>query len=107
PDYLQVDVSANLALREDAPPTDAIHAVRRALAAFFHPLTGGPDRTGWPFGRPVYVSEIYAALETVPLVSYVEDVQVSSPAGDSRVLTDESDKVVGIDLEPHELVRLA
>jgi hypothetical protein len=106
PDYLRVDVSADLALREDAPPAEAIRLSRRALVAFFHALTGGPDRAGWPFGRPVYVSEIYAELEKVPLVSYVENVQVSAPAGDERLLTDEADRVVGVELEANELVRL-
>ena len=30
---------------------------RRSLALYeyFHPITGGPDGTGWPFGRPVNV----------------------------------------------------
>jgi hypothetical protein len=107
PDYLPVEISANLALHEDAPPAEALAAARAALARFFHPLTGGPERTGWPFGRAVYVSEVYAELERVALVSYVEDVQVSTSAGESRVQIDEADRVVGIELEAHELVRLA
>ena len=38
-------------------------AARQALRAFFHPLTGGPEQTGWPFGRAVYASEVSAVLE--------------------------------------------
>ena len=106
PDYLPIEIAANLALAQDVPPDDALHAARAALTAFFHPLTGGPDRTGWPFGRSVYISEIYAELERVPLVSYVEEVRVSTAAGDSRLQIDEADRVVGIDLEPNELVWL-
>lgn len=107
PDYLAVEVSANLALRPDAPPEAALSAARAALAEFLHPLTGGPDRTGWPFGRTVYTSEVYAELEQVALVDYVEDVVLSTAAGEGRMLLDETDRTVGIELEPNELVRLA
>jgi hypothetical protein len=107
PDYLPVKIAANLALREDAPPHATLEAAGRALTAFFDPLTGGPEQTGWPFGRAVYASEVSAALEQLPLVDYVEDVQLTTPAGADRVQTDESGRVVvGIELDAHELVRL-
>jgi len=106
PDYLPVEVAANVALREDAPPAEALRTARVALAAFLHPLTGGPERAGWPFGRAVYVSEVYAELERVPLVNYVEDVRVSTAAGESRALTDEAGREVGVELEANELPRL-
>jgi hypothetical protein len=106
PDYLPVEVAANLALREDAPPLEALEAARQALRAFFHPLTGGPERTGWPFGRAVYASEVSAVLEQLSLVDYVEDVQLATPAGVDRVETEEGGRLVGIELDAHELVRL-
>jgi hypothetical protein len=112
PDYLPVEVAANLALREDAPPRDTLDAARQALRAFFDPLTGGPERTGWPFGRAVYASEVSTVLEQVSLVDYVEDVQLATPAGADRVQTQtvqtaEGDRVVvGIELDAHELVWL-
>jgi predicted phage baseplate assembly protein len=42
-----------------------------ALRAFLHPLTGGRDGTGWPFGRAPYLSDIYALLESLPGVDHV------------------------------------
>ena len=106
PDYLPVEIAANLALREDAPPQETLEAARQALTDFFHPLTGGPEQTGWPFGRAVYASEVAAVLEQLSLVDYVEDVQLGTPAGADRVQTDEGGSVVGIELDAHELVRL-
>jgi predicted phage baseplate assembly protein len=44
----------------------------QALEQFFHPLTGGPDGTGWPVGRDVYRSEILALLNSLPGVAYVD-----------------------------------
>ena len=90
PEYRQVAVEARLKAQAKADE----EAVRREAAArlyrFLHPTVGGSDGTGWPFGRHLYVSEIYARLQTVPGVEYVEQVtlrvdgreqtQVSVPA---------------------------
>jgi hypothetical protein len=100
PTYLPVQISANLALRDDAVPQDALDAARQALLDFYDPLTGGAAGTGWPFGRAAYVSEASAVLERVPLLRYVEDVQVTAPGVAGRQLPD------GVLLEADELVRL-
>jgi len=34
-----------------------------ALTTFLNASTGGPDGEGWPFGRDVYVSELYRVPE--------------------------------------------
>ena len=72
------------------------------MAAFFDPLSGGPDSQGWPFGRDVYASEVYAVLERVPLINYVEDVQVSGPTP----IKAQDGSTIGIKLDAHELVQL-
>ena len=50
--------------------------MHRALYRFLNPLTGGPDRNGWPFGRPVYSSDIVTLLQTVAGVRYLGAVQL-------------------------------
>jgi hypothetical protein len=100
PAYLPVAISANLALRDDAPPQQALADARQALLAYFDPLTGGASQQGWPFGRAVYTSEAAAVLERLTLVNYVEDVQVTAPGAAGRV---QPDAVV---LDANELVQL-
>ena len=100
PAYLPVQITANLALREDAPPQEALADARQALLAYFDPLTGGPSQQGWPFGRAVYTSEAAAVLERVTLVSYVEAVQVTAPGAADRVQPD------GVAVDANELVQL-
>jgi hypothetical protein len=100
PAYLPVEISANLALRDDAPPQQALADARQALQVYFDPLTGGVGQQGWPFGRAVYTSEASALLERVSLVSYVEDVQVTAPGAADRVQPD------AIVLDANELVQL-
>lgn len=52
--------------------------VEVALRNFLDPLKGGPDATGWPFGREVLKSEIYHILEQIPGISCIVSVSVSA-----------------------------
>jgi len=78
-------------------------ADRAAMAGYLDPLDGGPDGTGWPFGRPVWVSEVVAVLAAVPLVAYVEDETVVTDDA-ARVLVDGSGRPTGVALDVDELV---
>lgn len=42
-----------------------------AVREFLHPTRGGSDRRGWPLGRPVFRSELYAVIEGLPGVDHV------------------------------------
>jgi len=79
PLYAPVAVTASFVRRPDAGPL--LEAVEKAIRSFLDPLAGGPEGEGWPFGRDVYVSEIYHALEAVPGLDFVTEVKLSSPAG--------------------------
>jgi hypothetical protein len=48
------------------------------LANFFDPIKGGSDGRGWPFGRPVYLSEVFQVLADCGEVDYVKSVDVLS-----------------------------
>ena len=62
-----------------APRADADRVRSDALAALYrylHPLVGGPDGTGWPFGRTVVAGELLALLGRVPGVAQVDEVRL-------------------------------
>ena len=63
-----------------AKPRTAADALRtratEALFRYLHPTVGGPDGTGWPFGRPVQVGEFFAVLQQLPGVDLVEEVRL-------------------------------
>ncbi|HEX4834356.1 MAG TPA: baseplate J/gp47 family protein [Trebonia sp.] len=80
PGYQPVQVRADIALQPDAVADTALAAAEAALAALLDPLAGGPAGTGWPFGRPVFDSEVYAALAAVPGVDYVENLALTAAA---------------------------
>lgn len=105
PDYLQVRISATLYLEEDAPPATIRTRAVDALQAFFHPLTGGLDRQGWPFGRDVQVSEVYEVLDKVPGVNFCRAVRLAAPGHSEREQSASGAQgPMSITLDPHELV---
>lgn len=75
PVYQGVTVVARFA----APAAEADRVRESALAALFrylNPLRGGPDGTGWPFGRPVQYGEIFGILQQATGNVLVEDVRL-------------------------------
>lgn len=103
PSYVPVEVSASLFLRDDAPPETTLTRAIEALYSFFDPLHGGPEKRGWPFGRDVYISEIYTLFDEIDLVEYVEGVNVRVAGDDQRLIKD-GETSVGVALAAHELV---
>ncbi|BFO14755.1 hypothetical protein SHKM778_11430 [Streptomyces sp. KM77-8] len=75
PVYQGVTVVARLSA---APgDTDRVRAAALdALYAHLNPLTGGPDSTGWPFGRPVQYGEIFGVLQHATGNALVEEVRL-------------------------------
>jgi hypothetical protein len=73
PSYKKIAVkNATLHLKPGVFEADAIKAAKEELSRFFHPLIGGRDGTGWPFGRHVYVSEVIERLAGLAGVDFVE-----------------------------------
>ncbi len=76
PVYQGVTVVARIRSR---PHTDTARLQADSLTAlyrYFHPLLGGPDGTGWPFGRPVHVGEVFSVLQRLQGVELVEDARL-------------------------------
>jgi predicted phage baseplate assembly protein len=58
PRYVPLAVDVQVVLRDGADPGAVKLAVERALARHFHPLLGGDDAKGWPFGGALRYSKI-------------------------------------------------
>ena len=73
PEYVHVKVKTDV-VRDPRYLDDSVKAaVKNALAGFLKPVKGGgPDGEGWPFGRPVYLSEIMQVIDGVEGVDYVK-----------------------------------
>jgi hypothetical protein len=86
PTYLAVGVAGILVPNVLSQAGDIAQAANAAMAAFLHPLTGGPDGDGWAFGRGVFISDVAAILEAIPGVDHAEFLELrlnDTPVGDS------------------------
>lgn len=108
--YVPVALTARLRLRNSIDTAPVQQQAVKVVRAFFDPLTGGPNRSGWPFGRNVYLSEIYQLLDALPSVEYVEDVQLATPSfsapAQSRLQHNAANQLIGITLDTYELVAI-
>jgi len=52
------------------------HEAVEALYAFLDPIAGGPERSGWEFGRPVHAGDVFGVLQQVRGVEAVENVRL-------------------------------
>ena len=109
PFYAHVSVQVVLARKVDAVEKDLASAVAASLSDLLDPLPS-EGRKGWPFGRKVFLSDIYETLETIPGLDFVTDVMLSSECAaddDKCVVADPiwhaDGDLIGLALEQHHL----
>ncbi|MDQ3957023.1 MAG: putative baseplate assembly protein [Actinomycetota bacterium] len=76
PWYQAITVVSRLRARAGHRPDVVSAAAIDALSRFFHPLVGGPDGTGWPFGRPAHVGDVHAVLQAVRGIDLVGETKL-------------------------------
>jgi len=117
PRFVTCTVRLTLVPRPSVLAEQVQSAAIEALERFFDPLQGGFDGQGWPFGRSVYVSEIYQLLDKLDGVDYVTksrnpatddemDELVVGPKHAGRIRCNEVGELEAIVLEPGELVNI-
>jgi predicted phage baseplate assembly protein len=74
--YSAVTAVANVGARPGRREAEVRPAVLRAIHAYLHPVTGGPDGTGWPLGRALHTRELVGALAAVPGVDLGRELTV-------------------------------
>lgn len=82
PFYTEVGVHAQISVKPRYLERTVIDKVKTRLTEFFDPVAGGPDSSGWPFGRPVYRSEIFQVIDNVDGVDHVNQLKLNNSDGD-------------------------
>lgn len=78
PVFIAVSVEAALRIEPRMRIQTVREAVQEKLKDFLNPLKGGDEDKGWPFGRPVYESDIYERIESVEGVRCVDRLALSA-----------------------------
>jgi len=84
-------------------------AISQVLTDFLNPLPSAHGE-GWPFGRDVFVSDIYDVLEQVPGIDFVTDIMLDSSCaqGDHKCIVADpiwhaEGDLVGLRIQEHHL----
>lgn len=76
PRYLELSVEVTISRRVSGSSDRIKRDILRELHRFLHPLLGGRDSRGWPFGRSVYKVDLFHVVERVEGVDFVERVRI-------------------------------
>jgi predicted phage baseplate assembly protein len=85
PRYRQVEIEARVIAAPTANSAEVAEALRQKLLAYFHPLRGGTDGTGWEFGGTIYFAETFRQILTTAGVARVEADAVTTYIDGQRV----------------------
>ena len=77
PKYMEIRISADVHPASIDLAVPLRRTVIERLNQYFHPLTGGPDRKGWEFGRGIYLSDLYSMLEGISGVDHIENLKIN------------------------------
>lgn len=88
PEYLEIEkLEAEVIADPDADLKQIKDEMEGVLLTYFHPLYGGEDGRGWPFGGDVYFGNVYRQLLNVSGVRRVQCLEIT-PAGGDEPCTD-------------------
>jgi hypothetical protein len=76
PSYLEVAIRASVKAFDGTDKARLSRGVSDALDAYFHPLHGGPDGTGWPLGRDVFRAEVMQVIDETAGVDHVVSLEL-------------------------------
>lgn len=76
PRYLPLKVQTTIRAMPMADPEQVKAQIEKRLYRYIHPVCGGSEGTGWPFGHGPSLSEIYSVIQGTPGVGYVEDARL-------------------------------
>lgn len=76
PGFVQVTVTAEVVPSSLADAAQVEADTVSALTAFLHPLYGGQDGNGWPFGRRPHRSDLLSRILAVRVVDHVRALHV-------------------------------
>lgn len=77
PRFVEISVHVAVVLKTSGPGVERVkQRLEDEIRTALHPLYGGPDGRGWPFGRALHKSDLYRVIEGEDGVDYVEDLSI-------------------------------
>lgn len=90
PTYVELSVTTSVIVENNADLASTQTQIEQALLTYFHPLTGGDDGQGWPFGGSVYYSRVFQQILSVPGVQRIQSMTFTLGGTNYPACTDAS-----------------
>lgn len=88
PQYQSVEVRGEVVAEESADIADVSRQIDSALTRYFHPLHGGEDGRGWPFGGTIFFSRVYQRVFSIEGVASITRLTIVVDGEERPVCTD-------------------
>jgi len=88
PTYRRVEAVIDVVVADGADLGEVRQAVEETLLTYFHPLRGGEDGRGWPFGGDIFFSRVFHRVQVTAGVERVEQVVLIVDGDVAPVCTD-------------------
>ena len=99
PLYTPVKLDIKAALKANTRSDAVEQELRDRLNNYFHPLSGGRDGNGWPFGRSVSVFELFHLIEDVNAIEYVESIVMNGDATVKEIMVSDLPELESVAIE--------
>lgn len=88
PSYQQVVINADIVASDNADAAQVHDDIVQKLVDYFHPLRGGEDGQGWPFGGTIYYSRVYQHVFGVTGVASISSLLIVLDGEQMKECTD-------------------
>ena len=76
--YISItELSAELHVNKAQDLSQTLATAQNNLLSYFHPLYGGSDQRGWPFGQDIDLGIVYQQLLNITGVEWVQNLTVA------------------------------
>ena len=99
PLYTPVKLDIKAALKANTRSDAVEQELRDRINNYFHPLSGGRDGNGWPFGRSVSVFELFHLIEDVNAIEYVESIVMNGVATVKEIIVSDLPELESVAIE--------
>ena len=99
PLYVPVKLDLRAVLQSNTRSDVVEKELHDRLNNYFHPLSGGRDGRGWPFGRSVSVFELYHLIENVEGIEHVESIVMNGDSNLREILVRDLPQLESVEIE--------
>ena len=107
PGYQRVEIHADVIVDDNADLAEVKTGVEQTIKEYFHPLKGGEDGQGWPFGGTIYYSRLNQRIFTVPGVQSITTLTMLLDGEETQFCSDVTINEAGLlySIDPQIQVR--